>query len=726
MDSPGAKSLAKGIPHKIPMRKSLNLTQRAATLATGVAALSAVAVAAPGAVAAPAARPNVVVVLVDDMGWSDISCYGGEISTPNIDNLAASGLRFTQFYNTARCSPSRASLITGLYPHRAGMGYLDDLVVKDSEGTTGRLSDRAVTIGEALQPAGYFTAMSGKWHMGQTHGTPPWKRGFDRSLSSTHGAVYFPDQKEEKNNPLALNGENLPLNSPILGENWYSTYLFKDYGLRFVDEARAEKKPFFLYLPFCAPHFPLMAPQEDIAKFKGKYLVGWDKLREERYQRQIKMGLIDPKWPLSPLPPDVPAWDTQSDAEKERFDGIMSVYAAMVSDMDKSVGMLVDGLKKRGVYDNTLILFMSDNGGNAESGPRGIADGDPLGGPHSRVFEGQDWATLSNTPFRRYKHFIHEGGISTPLIAHWPDGIPAARNGQLEKQPGHFVDIMPTVLAVTGAKYPKTYKGNEIYPMDGVSLIPDFAGKKQTRPKPIFWAHEGNRGVRQDKWKLVAKYLDPWELYDLAADRTEQHDLVGQQPKLAAKMAAQWETWAKSSHVDEWTGPRRADSGDVTRKSANDAGSHAVSFDLRPGANLSRDQAPRIVERDVEISAQLGARHGDGVLVAQGGSQDGLALYVRDGKLAIALRSDGKLTTVTAPDALPAGPLQVGASLSKTGALTVRVAGQIVAQGQAPKPLLMMPVDGLQVGRDEAGQVGNYTRDNAFKGDLQKVGIELK
>ncbi len=708
------------------MKKRLNLTQRAATLATGVTALGAVAIAAQPAVAAPAARPNVVVILVDDMGWSDIGCYGSEIPTPNLDNLAATGLRFTQFYNTARCSPSRASLITGLYPHRAGLGYLEPLVIKDSEGTTGRLSDRAVTIGEALQPAGYFTAMSGKWHMGQTHGTPPWKRGFDRSLSSMHGAIYFPDQKPEPNNPLALNGEELPLDSPKLGENWYSTTLFKDFGLRFIDEAQQAKKPFFLYLPFCAPHFPLMAPQADIAKFKGKYLVGWDKLRAARYQRQIQMGLIDPKWPLSARPPATPAWDTLDDAEKERFDGIMSVYAAMVSDMDKSVGMLVDGLKKRGVYDNTLILFMSDNGGNAESGPRGIAQGDPLGGPQSNVFEGMDWATLSNTPFRRYKHFIHEGGISTPLIAHWPDGIPKSRNGQLEKQPGHFVDIMPTVLAVTGAKYPTTYNGHQIYPMDGVSLIPDFAGKKQARSKPIFWEHEGNRGVRNGKWKLVSKYLDPWELYDVEADRTEQHDLVKQQPKLVAKMGAQWDAWAKSSHVDQWTGPRRADWGDVTRESANDAGSHAASFDLRPGATLPRERAPRIAERDVEISAQLGARSGDGVLVAQGGSQDGLALYVSAGKLAVALRSDGKLTTLTAPDALPAGPIQVGATLSKTGALTLRVAGKTVAQGQAPKPLLMMPTDGLQVGRDEAGQVGNYTRDNAFQGDLQKVIVELK
>ena len=719
------------------MKKRLNLTRQATKITASMAAVSAVAAVAvtlqpaavapaavAPAVAAPAKRPNVVVILVDDMGFSDISCYGGEIPTPNIDNLAATGVRFTQFYNTARCSPSRASLMTGLYPHRAGMGYLDDLVIKDSEGTTGRLSPKAVTMAEALQPAGYFTAMAGKWHMGQTHGTPPWKRGFDRSLSSAVGGVYFPEQNNGKNNPLALNGTNLPLNSPILGENWYSTYLFKDYGLRFVDEARAEKKPFFLYLPFCAPHFPLMAPQADIAKFKGKYRVGWDKLREARYQRQIKMGLIDPTWPMAPRPPEMPAWDSLKPADKERFDTMMAIYTAMISDVDKSVGMLVDGLKKRGEYDNTLILFMSDNGGNAESGPRGITEGEPLGGPQSKVFIGMDWATLSNTPFRRYKHFIHEGGISTPLIAHWPRGIPKARNGQLERQPGHFVDIMPTVLQATGAKYPTTYNGNQIYPMDGVSLMPDFLGQKQVRPNPIFWAHEGNRGMRAGKWKLVAKYLDPWELYDMEADRTEQHDLIKQQPHLAATMETQWDAWAKSSNVDEWTGPRRTNWGAIAPQA--ESGSRELSFDLHSGANLPREQSPRVANRDMEIRAQLGARHGDGVIVAQGGKQDGYALYVREGTLEMALRVGGQLTTVTAPGVLPSGPLEVGASLTKNGALTLRINGQTVAQSQASKPLKAMPTDGLQVGSDQAGLVGRYTDENAFDGDLQSVHLQLK
>ena len=702
--------------------KPVNLKRQVGTLAIGVAALNTVTTAAK---AAPAAPLNVVTILVDDMGWSDLSCYGGEIPTPNLDKLAAGGLRFTQFYNTARCSPSRAALLTGLYPHRAGMGHLDDMIINGSEGTTGKLSDRAVTMAEALKPAGYFTAMSGKWHLGQAQGCVPWKRGFDRSLNSPRGGIYYPDQPGQPEKSLFLNGEALSDHDPRLGKNWYSTYLWKDYGLKFVDEALQQKKPFFLYMAYCAPHFPLMAPQADIARYKGKYLQGWDKLREARYRRQIKMGLIDPKWPLSKRPPAVPAWDSLKPAEKARFDNMMAIYAAMVDDMDKSVGMLVEGLRKRGVLNNTLILFMSDNGGNAESGPRGITEGKELGGPQSKVFIGMDWATLSNTPFRRYKHFIHEGGISTPLIVHWPAGIPKARNGQLERQPAHFVDIMATVMDVTKTNYPKTYNGHDIYPMDGISLRPAFLGQKLKREKPIFWAHEGNRGIRSGKWKLVSKYLDSWELYDVETDRTEQHDVAARNPQFAANLAAQWDAWAKASAVDEWTGPRRSDWGDVTRESNNSTGSRALSFDLAPGANLRREQAPMVAGRTIYITAKLGARHGDGVIVAQGGKQDGYALYVKDGKLEMATRNGGKLTVVTAPNPLPAGLVTVAASLAKGGALTLHINDKPVATGKAPQSLQTMPLDGLQVGRDLAGLVGRYEQENDFDGDIESVQIAL-
>jgi arylsulfatase A-like enzyme len=518
------------------------------------------------------ARPNVVVILVDDMGWSDIGSYGGEIPTPNLDALAAKGVRFTQFYNTARCSPSRASLLTGLYPHQAGMGHLDNIIREGSSGTTGRLNEHCVTMAEVLREAGYFTAMAGKWHLGQQNGTPPWQRGFDRVLNLRAGGIFFPNQNfqgggdeltRRGQEPMYLDGNPVPHDSAVLGQNWYATFLWTDFGLKFVDEARKANKPFFLYLPHNAPHFPLMAPQELIAKYRGKYKAGWDRLREERYRRQIKLGLIDAKWPLSPRGTESPAWDTLSDEEKERFDHLMAVYAAMIEAIDTSVGALVKGLQARGAFDNTLILFLSDNGGNAESGPQGRFNGDPPGGPNSNLYLGMNWAALNNTPFRRFKHFTHEGGISTPLIAHWPQGIPRNRHNKLEHQPAHLVDLMATIVDVTGARYPREFKGQTIQPMEGVSLRPAFAGRVLKRTQPIFWEHEGNRAIRSGKWKLVSKYLDGWELYDITADRVERNDLAARHPDIVKKLAAEWEAWARRANVDQWTGPRRTNWGDA-------------------------------------------------------------------------------------------------------------------------------------------------------------------
>ena len=393
-------------------------------------------------------RPNIVVVLVDDLGFSDIGPYGGEVPTPNLDRLAARGVRFTQAYNAARCSPTRASLLTGLYPHQAGMGWLDNRVEANSKGIHGRLLPRAVTIAEVLRDAGYFTAMTGKWHLGQQHGCTPWNRGFQRSLNSRYGEVYFPRESDRPGTEnLYLDGKELPKDSPVFGKDWYSTDLFTEWGLKFVDEARAENKPFFLYIAQGAVHFPLRAPAETIAKYRGRYLKGWDALRDQRYAKQLSLGVIDPKWTLAPRPPEVPAWESRPADRQQRFDEIMAVYAAMIERIDLAMGTLVDGLERRGVLDNTLILFLSDNGGNAEGGPPGVTRGEgPIGGPQSYVLLGMDWATLANTPFRRYKHFTHEGGISTPLIAHWPAGIPAERRGALEKQPVHLIDVMATAV----------------------------------------------------------------------------------------------------------------------------------------------------------------------------------------------------------------------------------------------------------------------------------------
>ncbi len=495
-------------------------------------------------------RPNIVVILVDDMGWSDIGCYGSEIPTPNLDALAKNGLRCTQFYNTGRCSPTRASLLTGHYPHQAGMGHLDNTVKPGHPGFLGKLADSSVTMAEVLKSVGYFTAMTGKWHLGHDKGCTPPSRGFDRSLNMARGGVHFYNQNASADRRnLFLNGEAKPIDDPMFGK-WYGTDLWSEWGLKFLDEARAEKKPFFLYLAHCAPHFPLMAPEADIAKFRGKYLAGWDKLREERHQRQMAMGLVDAKWPMTPRAPDSPAWDSVPEVEKKRFDDIMAIYAAMIHAMDRSVGTLVEGLRQRGELDNTLILFLSDNGGNAESGPNGRYEGKQPGGPDSNVFLGQNWATLNNTPFRKWKHYVHEGGSATPLIAHWPAGIATSLRGKLNHQPGHLIDVMPTAVELAGAKYPAQFGGQTIEAMEGVSLTPAFAGKSFVRSQPIFFNHEDNRAVRDGSWKLVALKGKPWELYDISADRTEMHDLAAQQPERVAGMAAQYDAWAKRTHVE--------------------------------------------------------------------------------------------------------------------------------------------------------------------------------
>jgi arylsulfatase A-like enzyme len=489
-----------------------------------------------------ASRPNIIVILVDDMGFSDIGCYGSEIPTPNLDGLAADGLRFTQFYNTGRCCPTRASVLTGLYPHQAGVGHMTE--DRGLPAYSGRLNDRCVTIGEVLHRAGYFTAMSGKWHVGQNHGVVPWQRGFDRSLNSPAGGFYFPEGKQ---NRLFLNGKALADDADELPKSWYTTDLYEDFSVKFIDEALAAKKPFFLYLAFNAPHFPLQAPADEIAKFRGKYKIGWDKLRESRHAKQVELGVVEKAWPLSPRPELVQAWDSLSESDQDRFDQIMAIYAACVAHMDASVGRLVAALKQRGALDNTLIMFMSDNGGNAESGPRGRLEGDTPGGPYSTVFCGQSWATLENTPFRRYKHFNHEGGIATPLIVHWPARI-AAKN-EFRQQPGHLVDIMATCVDVAGAKYPAEFQGHSILPMEGRSLAPAFANRPISR-EALYWEHEGNAAIRVDDWKLVRLGRNgPWELYNLKDDRTELHDLAAKEPDRAKELARQWDAWADRTGV---------------------------------------------------------------------------------------------------------------------------------------------------------------------------------
>lgn len=492
-------------------------------------------------------RPNIILIMVDDMGFSDIGCYGGEIPTPHLDELANNGLKFSQFYNTGRCCPTRASLLTGLYSHQAGIGWMtaDQRV----DGYRGRLNDHCVTIAEVLGKAGYFTCMTGKWHVGFEHGVTPWGRGFDRSLNLPAGGLHFNDQTGFKGGTkLFLNGSEVSRDDAQFDPPWYGTDLWTRQGIRFLDEADKQEQPFFWYLAHVAPHFPCMAPEETIAKYRGKYMAGWDRLRQERYERQVQSGLIDARWELESRPDAIPAWASLSDEQKRRYDDMMAIYAAMIDEVDQSVGKLVRSLRERGQLDNTLILFLSDNGGNAEAGVEGRYRGENPGDPHSNVFIGRCWAHLNNTPFRKYKHYNHEGGTASPLIAHWPAGMSQIKElGSWIDTPAHVVDLMSTCVDLAEATYPREFSGNKINPMAGMSLKPLLTNQGVFEERPLFWEHEGNAAIRVGDLKLVREGMGGrWELFDLKADRTEQRDLAPTKPKLVTQMASRWQAWAKS------------------------------------------------------------------------------------------------------------------------------------------------------------------------------------
>ena len=515
-------------------------------------------------------KSNIILILADDLGFSDIGCYGSEILTPNLDRLAAKGMRFTQFYNTARCCPSRASLLTGLYPHQAGVGDMTfDL---DFSGYRGRLNDNCVTIAQVLSEAGYFTAMTGKWHVGQEHGVVPWNLGFDRSLSHRYGGVYFHDYLNEspniadRNAPVFLDNHPLSFDDPALPKQWYSTDLFTDYGLKFIDEARSKQKPFFLYLAYCAPHFPLQALPEDIARYRGKYMIGWDEIRKQRYARQLDLGIIPSKWKLSPRSEGlksptwkddgspIPDWDSLSDDVKARQDLRMAIYAAMIDRLDQNIGRIVNYLEKNNELDNTLILFISDNGacisGNVFGFNVGKTDPKLWGTAKSFISHGTAWSNASVTPFRKWKCFTHEGGIATPLIAHWPKGI--VQPGTMNSEIGHIIDIMATCLDVAGVEYPQHYGSKAITALEGKSLVPVFETGKREGHAALFWEHTGNRAVRAGRWKLVSEYTQPWELYDMEADRTELNNLADKMPEKVYELEAMYADYANRSCVEPW------------------------------------------------------------------------------------------------------------------------------------------------------------------------------
>jgi arylsulfatase len=533
---------------------------------------------------------NFVVILSDDMGLSDLGCYGGEIRTENLDALARNGLRFSQFYNTARCCPTRASLLTGLYPHQAGVGHMMDK--KPLVGYQGNLNESCRTIAEMLRPGGYKNYAVGKWHVTR-HTSPngpkhnwPLQRGFDRFYGTIHGAGSFYD-------PSSLTRDNTTISAYADPEYQPDTYYYTDaiteHATRFIQEHRKQypESPFFLYVAYTAAHWPMHALPEDIARYKGKYDVGYETIRKTRHAKAIELGLIPPDLPL---PKTVGNWDTVEDKAWEA--ACMEVYAAMVDRMDQGIGRIVQELEHQGVLDNTLIFYMQDNGGCAEamgrsgnkehpnivrpdtptlspmkpsdfakggSVPAQTREGYPVrmgrnafpGPADTYVAYGENWANVSNTPLREYKHWVHEGGISSPLVVHWPAGIQTP--GSWCHQPGHLIDIAATCVDISKSEYPR-----EAVPLEGKSLRPTFANQPIER-EAIYWEHEGNRAVRQGNWKLVAKHNKDWELYDLSKDRIEANDLSKVQPETVARMARMYEAYAQRTNVAPWPLPKNAE-----------------------------------------------------------------------------------------------------------------------------------------------------------------------
>lgn len=523
-------------------------------------------------------QPNIILILADDLGYSDLGCYGGEIATPNLDRLAANGLRMTQLYNTARCCSTRASLLTGLYAHQAGVGAM--MADNGLPGYRGFLTDRCVTVPTVLREAGYQTFLSGKWHL-QGKGNPdciPTNRGFDEFYGcfKAYASFYRPDI-------YVRLPEDRP--QPDYGADFYATDAITDYALKFMDQAREKSDPYFLYLAYNAPHFPLHAPKALIDKYVPVYEQGWDAIRAERHARMSRMGIIKTGFGLSPrghvakvpernrdsayYDKQIPAWASLPADRRADLTRRMATYAAMVEIMDRNIGRVIGDLKRHDELEDTLLVFLSDNGACAEWDPHGFDDnpypknklhrGDRLAGMGQKgTFHsyGTGWANACNTPFRLYKHYNHEGGISSPFILHWPARM--KRRGEIDRQPAHLIDLSAMLIELGHGAYPKRWNDKPILPLPGTSLTPVIDGK-QLPSRPIFFEHEGNRAVRLGKWKIVwTNYEKRWELYNIDADRSELNDLAGSFSGRVKKMDTLWRDWAAQNFVQTARVPQPA------------------------------------------------------------------------------------------------------------------------------------------------------------------------
>ena len=520
----------------------------------------------------PAERPNIILILADDMGFSDIGCYGSEILTPNLDALARSGLRFSQMYNVARCCPSRAALLTGLNPHQSGIGHMViDLGYPEYQGF---INESCVTVAEVLAASGYSTLMSGKWHVGgdynplepdtwtpgdASHPTPT-QRGFERFYGIVSGAAsYF--------NPRTLMQDDRVIQPE--SPDYYLTDAISDNAVRMIEEDTTRDKPFFLHVSYTSPHWPLHALEEDIARYEGKYVNGWDSLRTNRHEELKGMGILDSRWQISPRHADVVPW---GEAPAREWEGMrMAVYSAQVDRMDQGIGRIMGKVRELGVEDNTIVMFLSDNGGCAEFLAEDSTSAQPyrFGAPTRdgrKVVVGNipalrpgpddtfmsydiQWANASNTPFRLFKRWVHEGGISTPFIVSWPDRIKQAR---IVAEPAQVIDIFATCIDAAGAGYPSEFDGHEITPLEGESFMSLLNGRPWSRQQTMFWEHEGNRAVRSGQWKLVSEFDKDWELYDMNEDRSELNDLSHANQARVHELARLHEEWAERCGVQPW------------------------------------------------------------------------------------------------------------------------------------------------------------------------------
>lgn len=490
-------------------------------------------------------RPNIIFIMADDMGYSDIGCYGSEIKTPNIDKLASNGIKLRSFYNNARCCPTRASLLTGQYPHTVGMGNMvtKSTAIKVPGAYQGFLDPKYPTIAEKLKEVGYNTYMTGKWHVGERQEHWPLKRGFEHYFGLISGASSYYEIIPEEKGKRWIVLDDKEYTPPA--EGFYMTDAFTDHAIQYLDDQHNKTneavKPFFLYMAYTAPHFPIHAFESDIAKYEKLYLQGWDITREKRYQKMIKLGLVDKRYQLTARPDDVPEWNSVTD--KKKWARKMAVYAAMIDRMDQNIGRLISTLKANGQYDNTMIVFLSDNGGCAENvDGRNFNDAtQPIGARGSYITYDAPWGNVSNTPFRKYKRFMHEGGMITPCIIQWPAKIKPT-NGYA-RQVGHVIDLLPTSLELAGVKSTD---------LPGESLSYLWNGKK-TLPRIYCWEHEGNKAMRKGNWKLVKDMEDPtWELYDLEKDPTESKDLAVTFRDRVNEMLAEYDVWAKKVGVQEF------------------------------------------------------------------------------------------------------------------------------------------------------------------------------